>query len=641
MEVAGGVVAAAAPNGVQSGYMQEPLLKGNEIDKALAAGFASVSEAFAAKLRSNAEPSVFAQSKLKGLGLDATSHEFTKLRDELLTGALRLRTSTWAKVSEAIHLKDFQRTADAEQSKGVKLVNEKSKPPNKGGDFLKKTYADTQWQLAAAKEAPGKLAAQTAEFREERITLTTKRKEVLADCKATQQRRRKLVYTMNQVLAKHAHGGIKEVQRAETEAALRGIIEQLPQWSRDQFERARIAHAEEDQRLAAGWGEEKVELQEEILRTDEGRERWMMQAEEIRQLLIAATSARPPQDQPDLASLVQLVKQTKQWEQEEEEQKNHVMKLREALERHERHSESQGSNGKEDKVQSLRNDFDAAQQKLAKRHRWNGKSIPKVCSTTSDCSSNSLPTLEQLPTDAAPKESLPKESLYLDVRQALVRNGVKDYLQSKELQQLFEENRRLEQEYKEALQRKQEQEAAAQKELQDVLDGPSRLQAELDTVIKNLHGLNKTLKTLRRQVLRMAMEGKTNAMLHAAKHFGLCQILEDKEQTVGAMANGVMHANVLRADVAREWLTVLSEHEPILKKQVEFQGNVAARLSNEFDKIHATTQFEVSRLVRFKDRGAVTLLLQAADQHVMNIEQHAAERDIQAQFEGILQAARA
>merc|ERR1712224_394359 len=77
----------------------------------------------------------------------------------------------------------------------------------------------------------------------------------------------------------------------------------------------------------------------------------------------------------------------------------------------------------------------------------------KDSSASSNCSVSSF--------HQAPSDSLPKESLYLDVRQALVLIGAKGYLQSLELQALFQENQQLEKEYKATLQSKNEEEAAA------------------------------------------------------------------------------------------------------------------------------------------------------------------------------------
>eukprot|EP00746_Dinoflagellata_sp_MGD_P003696 gnl/MRDRNA2_/MRDRNA2_107172_c0_seq1.p1 gnl/MRDRNA2_/MRDRNA2_107172_c0~~gnl/MRDRNA2_/MRDRNA2_107172_c0_seq1.p1 ORF type:complete len:646 (-),score=204.04 gnl/MRDRNA2_/MRDRNA2_107172_c0_seq1:85-2022(-) len=625
---------------------QEPLLKGTENDKALAAGFASVSEAFAAKLRGTKTPPSLFNGDLKDLGLDATFHELVKLRDELLTAAQRLRTSTWASVSEGIHLKDLQRAAEAERSKVIKLANEKNnKPVSTGGDFLKKQYIDTQRQIEAAKHAPAKLAVKKAELQKERVTLIKEKKRVIAERKAADQRRRRIVVTMNQLLADHGPGGTKEVKRLETEAELLAKIDSFPQWRLDQFQHAKTARHLEDQRLAAGWSREKIDLQEEMVRKDEERGRWMMQAEELRELLRAAPAARPPQSQSTLMSLIELLQQTKHWEQKEEEEKAHLAELRAALRRHESKSRKISKESVE-AGQNLRSELAAAEQEHARKQvlwrqiRGMGQEDsvaesngPKDASISSNCSVSSL--------HQAASDSAPKESFYLDVRQALVRNGAKGYLQSLELQEIFKENERLEQEYKETLQRKNEEEAAVHKELQDVLDEPARLQSELDKVLEEVHGMNNALKTLRKKIMKLAFDGKIISMVHAAKHIAQRRTLDEKERILGAVASGVIVANAQRAEVAAEQLEILSEREPIVEKRLKSKKKLAAQLSQKFDEVHAVTMYEVNRLVRFMDRGAVTLLLQAVDQHVMNIEQHAAERDINAQFKSIMQAAQA
>lgn len=117
----------------------DPLLNGKEIDKALKDGLTSASEAFVAKFLNNDVPLVLPHGPLKDFGLAATSCEVGKLRDELIVSAQRLRDDTWAQVSEGIRLKDLQRSAGAERSKGVKMATEKKmNPPNNGGDFLRK-----------------------------------------------------------------------------------------------------------------------------------------------------------------------------------------------------------------------------------------------------------------------------------------------------------------------------------------------------------------------------------------------------------------------------------------------------------------------------------------------------------------------
>lgn len=498
------------------------------------------------------------------------------------------------------------------------------------------------------------------------------------------------------VLALHQPGGVKEQQRAETEGALRESIERFPQFRLNEFERVRKEHAAEIQRLADGWAIEKLGLQHDIVSVYEERERWMMQGEDLRHLLVQSTEAHKPQDDPDLVQLVHLIKMALKWKQEKEEEDARIAQLRAKLEKRSSFEGSKRASAfRKESIQTLKEEIKVAQQAHKKRRssielmrreslkeqtrrrslmeEVRRESLPSIEETSASCpagliriakhDAGLLDLLAETPhtdlqdspedkSDTGPADSsvVPdtesrrnsvsslnsaeekpdksfQDKLYVDLRQALVQNGVEFYLQSNELQQIFQDNRQLEQEYQDLQRKKEEAQAFVRKGLQDVIDEPGRLFARWQQVVKEVDGLKERLDKVQSQLSQALDVAKTGALLYATKLYCLYSAMDKEERVFGAFAAGKMISDNQRAEEAIHWTGVFEKREPELEKSIQTHGQLADKLELEFGEVHARTMIPVNRLVRFFDRGHVTLCLQAADQHIMNVEQHAAIRD--------------
>merc|ERR1719498_847268 len=104
-------------------------------------------------------------------------------------------------------------------------------------------------------------------------------------------------------------------------------------------------------------------------------ERWMMQAEECRQLLVSATALHEPGEKPGLDSLMQLLNDSKRWEDQEDKEEAHVAALQGKLLRLQSQvGLKKGSTGadiekKKEAIQSLKSQLTTAEEALSSRRR--------------------------------------------------------------------------------------------------------------------------------------------------------------------------------------------------------------------------------------------------------------------------------